>query len=112
MDLVDICFTSVFVVLWLNCPSGPAGVCSLSLSHFNSSSVTLAWDTAVGHFDFHRVTVSDESHRWVYRVSEDTQEYTASGLRDGCFYNITVDRVRNTQSGRAATLTVYTGYTA
>ncbi|MCI4379489.1 hypothetical protein PGIGA_G00228910 [Pangasianodon gigas] len=91
-----------------NTSTSPAGVCSLSLSHFNSSSVTLAWDVGVGHFDFHRVTVSNGSHRWVYSVSTDTQEYTVSGLRDGCSYNTTVERVRNTQSGTAATLTVHT----
>ncbi|XP_058244423.1 phosphatidylinositol phosphatase PTPRQ isoform X1 [Hemibagrus wyckioides] len=91
-----------------NFSTSPAGVCSLSLSHFNSSSVTLAWDVAVGHFDFHRVTVSNDSHRWVYSVSTDAQEYTASGLRDGCSYNASVERVRNTQKGIAATLTVHT----
>lgn len=87
-------------------------MCSLSLSHVNSSSVTLAWDVAVGHFDFHRVTVSNDSHRWVYSVSADTREYTVSGLHDGCSYNTAVERVRNMQSGTAATLSVHTGYTA
>lgn len=87
-------------------------MCSLSLSHFNTSSITLAWDVAVGHFDLHRVTVSSESQRWVYSVSADAREFTAGGLRDGCSYNVTVERVRNTQTGTAATLTVHTGYTA
>ncbi|XP_017320619.3 phosphatidylinositol phosphatase PTPRQ isoform X1 [Ictalurus punctatus] len=91
-----------------NTSTSPAGVCSLSLSHVNSSSVTLAWDVAVGHFDFHRVTVSNDSHRWVYSVSADTREYTVSGLHDGCSYNTAVERVRNMQSGTAATLSVHT----
>ncbi|KAK3549019.1 hypothetical protein QTP70_025091, partial [Hemibagrus guttatus] len=91
-----------------NISTSPAGVCSLSLSHFNSSSVTLAWDVAVGHFDFHRVMVSNDSHRWEYSVSADAQEYMVSGLRDGCSYDASVERVRNTQSGTAATLTVHT----
>lgn len=87
-------------------------MCSLYVSHFNSSSVILAWDVAVGHFDFHRVTVSNDSHRWVYSVSADAQEYIVSGLRDGCSYSASVERVRNTQSGTAATLPIHTGYTA
>ncbi|XP_047678606.1 phosphatidylinositol phosphatase PTPRQ isoform X2 [Tachysurus fulvidraco] len=92
-----------------NVSTSPAGVCSLSLFHSNSSSVTLAWDVAVGHFDFHRVTVSNDSHRWMDGVGADAQKYTASGLRDGCSYNISVERVRNRrQSGTAATLTVHT----
>ncbi|KAF5893565.1 phosphatidylinositol phosphatase PTPRQ isoform X3, partial [Clarias magur] len=91
-----------------NTSTSPPGVCSISLSHFNSSSITLAWDVAVGHFDFHRVTVSDNSHRWMYNVSTDTQERTVSGLRDGCSYNVTVERVRKLQSGKQATLTVHT----
>ncbi|XP_053355831.1 phosphatidylinositol phosphatase PTPRQ [Clarias gariepinus] len=88
--------------------TSPAGVCAISLLHVNSSSVTLAWDIGVGHFDFHRVTVSNDSHRWMYSTSTDTQEQTVSGLQDGCSYNVTVERVRKTQSGEAATLTVHT----
>ncbi|TSL75304.1 Phosphatidylinositol phosphatase PTPRQ [Bagarius yarrelli] len=91
-----------------NISTSPAGVCSLSVSHFNSSSVTLAWGVGVGHFDFHRVTISNESHLWVYSVQTDSWEYTVSGLRDGCSYNTSVERVRNTQSGTAATLIIHT----
>lgn len=88
---------------------GPAGVCSLFLPHFNSSSAMLRWDNAAGYFDFYKVTVSNSSHHSVFSVNNNTQEYIVSGLRDGCTYNATVERVRNRVSGLAASLTVHTG---
>ncbi|XP_049339571.1 phosphatidylinositol phosphatase PTPRQ isoform X4 [Astyanax mexicanus] len=91
-----------------NTSTRPAGVCSLSLSHTNSSSATLLWDSAAGQFDFHQVTVRNSSHHWVLNVSNYTQEYTLSGLRDGCSYNATVERVRRTLSGATASLTINT----
>ncbi|XP_036441297.1 phosphatidylinositol phosphatase PTPRQ [Colossoma macropomum] len=91
-----------------NTSTRPAGLCSLTLSHINSSSATLVWDTAAGQFDFHKVTVSNISHHWTFNVSTHTQEYTLSSLRDGCSYNATVERVRNALRGAAATLTIHT----
>ncbi|KAL7870971.1 hypothetical protein SRHO_G00084680 [Serrasalmus rhombeus] len=91
-----------------NTSTRPAGLCSLTLSHINSSSATLVWDTAAGQFDFHKVMVSNTSHNWTFNVSTHTQEYMLSGLRDGCSYNATVERVRNTIRGTAATLTIHT----
>ncbi|XP_037395653.1 phosphatidylinositol phosphatase PTPRQ isoform X2 [Pygocentrus nattereri] len=91
-----------------NTSTRPAGLCSLTLSHINSSSATLVWDTAAGQFDFHKVMVSNTSHNWTFNVSTHTQEYMLSGLRDGCSYNATVERVRNTLRGTAATLTIHT----
>ncbi|XP_046721007.1 phosphatidylinositol phosphatase PTPRQ-like isoform X2 [Silurus meridionalis] len=91
-----------------NFSTSPAGVCSLTLSQSNSSSFTVTWDVAFGHFDFHRVKVSDRVRRWAYDVNAEAREYTASSLRDGCSYNATVERVRNMQTGKAASLTVHT----
>ncbi|XP_066541701.1 LOW QUALITY PROTEIN: phosphatidylinositol phosphatase PTPRQ [Hoplias malabaricus] len=91
-----------------NISTSPARLCSLTVSHINSSSATLLWDTSAGHFDFHEVTVSNSSHHWTFRVSTHSKEYTLSGLRDGCSYNATVKRVRNTLKGAAASLTIHT----
>ncbi|XP_072551327.1 phosphatidylinositol phosphatase PTPRQ [Salminus brasiliensis] len=91
-----------------NVSSRPAGVCSLYATHTNASSATLVWDTAAGQFDFYKVTVRNHSHHWVFNMSAHTQEYTLSGLRDGCSYNATVERVRNTLSGAAASFTIHT----
>ncbi|XP_062861138.1 phosphatidylinositol phosphatase PTPRQ [Trichomycterus rosablanca] len=95
-------------ILTKNTSTRPAGVCSLSLSHFSSLSVMLRWDSAAGYFDFYKVTVSNSSHHSVFNVTNNTQEYTVSGLRDGCTYNATVERVRKTASGLAASLTIHT----
>ncbi|KAL6478813.1 hypothetical protein MHYP_G00122460 [Metynnis hypsauchen] len=91
-----------------NTSTRPAGLCSLILSHINSSSATLVWDTAAGQFDFHKVMVSNTSHNWTFNVSTHTQEYMLSGLRDGCSYNATVERanVSSVSPGTSYTVTV------
>ncbi|KAI4902613.1 hypothetical protein NFI96_032935 [Prochilodus magdalenae] len=91
-----------------NISTRPAGLCSLTVEHINSSSATLVWDPAAGQFDFHKVTVSNRSHHWTFNVSAHAQEYTLNDLRDGCSYNATVERVRNTLRGAAVTLTIHT----
>ncbi|XP_026855233.2 phosphatidylinositol phosphatase PTPRQ [Electrophorus electricus] len=92
-----------------NTSTRPAGLCLLSLVHANSSSATLAWATAAeGPFDFHRVTVNNGSRSWVFSVSAGIREYTLDGLRPGCSYNVTVERVRKMQSGTSATVSFQT----
>ncbi|XP_036375557.1 phosphatidylinositol phosphatase PTPRQ [Megalops cyprinoides] len=86
----------------------PASVRSLSLIHVNSSSAEITWESAVGPFDHYRLTVVNDSVVQEVNVSKDSLAYTASGLQDGCTYNVTVERVRNGVGGTAASLTVTT----
>ncbi|XP_051579937.1 LOW QUALITY PROTEIN: phosphatidylinositol phosphatase PTPRQ [Myxocyprinus asiaticus] len=83
-------------------------VCSLSLSHANVTSATVAWAAAVGHFDFYRVTVRNSSQQLDVRRESAPAGSTLSGLQDGCSYNTTVQRYRNTLSGTAAIITIHT----
>ncbi|XP_042563353.1 phosphatidylinositol phosphatase PTPRQ [Clupea harengus] len=102
----------------------PTGVCSLSVSPVNSTSVRLSWQPAVGPFDFHRVTLSrtpphtnpnpppphSSSHwaSWELRVGPGGQEVTVGGLKEGCSYNATVERVRGNLTGTPTRLTIHT----
>ncbi|XP_038872833.1 phosphatidylinositol phosphatase PTPRQ [Salvelinus namaycush] len=86
----------------------PAGVCSLSLLYVNSSCAVVRWDAAIGQFDFHRVTVGNGSQTHTIEVSKERQVATVTGLRDGCMYNMSVERIRRGEAGRAASLTVTT----
>ncbi len=103
--ILDVFFFNYFFI------PGPAGVCSLSVSHVNGTSATVSWEPATGHFDFYRVAVSNSSHIWTLDVSPHSQEVTVSSLWNGCSYNITVQRFRNIISGNAATVTIHTGLT-
>ncbi|XP_067090347.1 phosphatidylinositol phosphatase PTPRQ-like [Osmerus mordax] len=86
----------------------PAGVCSISLLHVNSSCAMLSWDTAVGHFDFHRVTLAEGADTRALSVSKEETVATLTALRAGCSYNVSVERVRRGVAGAAASLTVTT----
>ncbi|XP_036811524.1 phosphatidylinositol phosphatase PTPRQ isoform X4 [Oncorhynchus mykiss] len=86
----------------------PAGVCSLSLLYVNSSCAVVRWDAAIGQFDFHRVTVGNGSQAHTIEVSKERQVATVTGLRDGCMYNMSVERIRRGEAGTAASLTVTT----
>ncbi|XP_031657888.1 phosphatidylinositol phosphatase PTPRQ isoform X1 [Oncorhynchus kisutch] len=86
----------------------PAGVCSLSLLYVNSSCAVVRWDAAFGQFDFHRVTVGNGSQAHTIEVSKERQVATVTGLRDGCMYNMSVERIRRGEAGTAASLTVTT----
>nr|XP_029524895.1 phosphatidylinositol phosphatase PTPRQ-like [Oncorhynchus nerka] len=86
----------------------PAGVCSLSLLYVNSSCAVVRWDAAIGQFDFHRVTVRNGSQAHTIEVSKERQVATVTGLRDGCMYNMSVERIRRGEAGTAASLTVTT----
>ncbi|XP_039510303.1 phosphatidylinositol phosphatase PTPRQ [Pimephales promelas] len=91
-----------------NISTRPAGVCSLSVSHVNITSATVAWAPAAGYFDFYKVTISNGSQIWTLDVSPHLQEVTVNGLWSGCSYNTTVQRFRNTIGGTAATITIHT----
>nr|XP_023996551.1 phosphatidylinositol phosphatase PTPRQ-like [Salvelinus alpinus] len=86
----------------------PAGVCSLSLLYVNTSCAVVRWDAAIGQFDFHRVTVGNGSQTHTIEVSKERQVATVTGLRDGCMYNMSVERIRRGEAGTAASLTVTT----
>ncbi|CAB1422352.1 unnamed protein product, partial [Pleuronectes platessa] len=86
----------------------PAGLCSLYLGYVNSSSVSVSWDSAVGRFDFHRVTVSGTSDTRSLTVPREQQVALVTGLLDGCSYNVSVERVRGVTAGSPAHLTVTT----
>ncbi|XP_052321812.1 phosphatidylinositol phosphatase PTPRQ isoform X2 [Oncorhynchus keta] len=86
----------------------PAGVCSLSLLYVNSSCAVVRWDAAIGQFDFHRITVGNGSQAHTIEVSKERQVATVTGLRDGCMYNMSVERIRRGEAGTAASLTVTT----
>lgn len=66
-------------------------------------------DAAIGQFDFHRVTVGNGSQTHTIEVSKERQVATVTGLRDGCMYNMSVERIRRGEAGTAASLTVTTG---
>ncbi|XP_048024016.1 phosphatidylinositol phosphatase PTPRQ isoform X2 [Megalobrama amblycephala] len=91
-----------------NISTRPAGVCSLTVSHVNVTSATVAWEQAAGYFDFYKVTISNSSHIWTLDVSPHLQEVTVNGLWSSCSYNTTVQRFRNRISGTAATITIHT----
>ncbi|KAL2093754.1 hypothetical protein ACEWY4_011066 [Coilia grayii] len=65
---------------------------STHFSTLNSTSVRLSWQPAAGEFDFLRVALSNRSAFWELRVGRGGQEVTVGGLRDGCLYNITLQR--------------------
>ncbi|KAJ8245394.1 hypothetical protein GJAV_G00270280 [Gymnothorax javanicus] len=86
----------------------PPRLCRLSLTKVNTSSVGLAWDAAAGLFDHYRLTVANASATQEVFLPPEALSYTVSGLQDGCSYNLTMERVRGTVTGRAALLTVTT----
>ncbi|XP_034444644.1 phosphatidylinositol phosphatase PTPRQ isoform X3 [Hippoglossus hippoglossus] len=86
----------------------PAGLCSLYLGNVNSSSVSVSWDSAIGEFDFHRVTVANTSDTRTLTVPKEQQVAVVTGLLDGCSYNVSAERVRGVTAGSAAFLTVTT----
>ncbi|XP_068595364.1 phosphatidylinositol phosphatase PTPRQ [Brachionichthys hirsutus] len=86
----------------------PAGLCTLHLSDLNTSSVSVSWDNAVGEFDFHRVTVTNNSVTNIFAVPKEEHVAVVTGLVDGCSYNISAERVRGVAPGSAAFLTVST----
>lgn len=88
---------------------GPAGVCALRLNNMNSSSVTVSWDSAFGDFDFHRVTVTNNSVTNTHTIPKEEQAAVVTGLVDGCSYNVSAERVRGVTAGSAAFLAVTTG---
>ena len=83
-------------------------MCSIALLHVNSSCAVLSWDTAIGHFDFHRVTSAEGADTRALSVSKEETVATLTALRAGCSYNVSVERVRRGVAGAAATLTVTT----
>lgn len=91
------------------CFSGPAGLCSLHLNNLNSSSVSVNWDSAIGEFDFHRVTVANTSITNTLIIPKEERVAVVTGLVDGCSYNVSAERVRGETAGSAAVLTVTTG---
>ncbi|XP_060933059.1 phosphatidylinositol phosphatase PTPRQ [Limanda limanda] len=86
----------------------PAGLCSLSLGNVNSSSVSVSWDSAIGQFDFHRVTVAGTSDTRTLTLPKEQQVAVVTGLLDGCSYNVSAERVRGVTAGSPAHLTVTT----
>ncbi|KAK6320139.1 hypothetical protein J4Q44_G00092460 [Coregonus suidteri] len=86
----------------------PAGVCSLALLHVNSSCAMVRWDTVIGQFDFHREAVGNGLHSHMLVVSRETLVAMVTGLRHGCSYNMSVERIRRGEAGTAASLTVTT----
>ncbi|XP_027128956.1 phosphatidylinositol phosphatase PTPRQ [Larimichthys crocea] len=86
----------------------PAGVCALRLNNMNSSSVTVSWDSAFGDFDFHRVTVTNNSVTNTHTIPKEEQAAVVTGLVDGCSYNVSAERVRGVTAGSAAFLAVTT----
>lgn len=75
----------------------------------NSSSVTVSWDSAFGDFDFHRVTVTNNSVTNTHTIPKEEQAAVVTGLVDGCSYNVSAERVRGVTAGSAAFLAVTTG---
>ncbi|XP_026221120.1 LOW QUALITY PROTEIN: phosphatidylinositol phosphatase PTPRQ [Anabas testudineus] len=86
----------------------PAGLCSLHLNNLNSSSVSVNWDSAIGEFDFHRVTVANTSITNTLIIPKEERVAVVTGLVDGCSYNVSAERVRGETAGSAAVLTVTT----
>ncbi|KAK1887415.1 Phosphatidylinositol phosphatase PTPRQ [Dissostichus eleginoides] len=86
----------------------PAGLCALHVENINSSSVSVSWDSAVGEFDFHRVTVVNTSVTNTLTVPREKRVAVFTGLADGCSYNVSAERVRGVTAGSAAFLTVTT----
>ncbi|XP_010783145.1 phosphatidylinositol phosphatase PTPRQ isoform X2 [Notothenia coriiceps] len=86
----------------------PAGLCALHVENMNSSSVSVSWDSAVGEFDFHRVTVVNTSVTNTLTVPREKRVAVLTGLADGCSYNVSAERVRGVKAGSAAFLTVTT----
>lgn len=75
----------------------------------NSSSVSVSWDSAIGEFDFHRVTVANNSVTTTFTIPKEERVAVVTGLVDGCSYNVSAERVRGLKAGSAASLTVTTG---
>ncbi|XP_078139181.1 phosphatidylinositol phosphatase PTPRQ [Centroberyx gerrardi] len=86
----------------------PAGLCALHLLSVNSSSATVSWDSALGEFDFHRVTVANASVTHTLTVPKEERLAMVTGLVAGCSYNVSAERVRGVLAGSAAFLTVTT----
>ncbi|XP_065812716.1 phosphatidylinositol phosphatase PTPRQ [Labrus bergylta] len=86
----------------------PAGICTLHVGNVNTSSVSVSWDSALGGFDFHRVTVANTSAANTLTVPKEERVAVVTGLVDGCSYNVSAERVRGVTAGSAAFLTVTT----
>ncbi|XP_063754724.1 phosphatidylinositol phosphatase PTPRQ [Eleginops maclovinus] len=86
----------------------PAGLCALHVENMNSSSVSVSWDSAVGEFDFHRVTVANTSVTNTLTVPREKRVAVVTGLAAGCSYNVSAERVRGVTAGSAAFLIVTT----
>ncbi|XP_033940418.1 phosphatidylinositol phosphatase PTPRQ [Pseudochaenichthys georgianus] len=86
----------------------PAGLCALHVENMNSSSVSVSWDSAVGEFDFHRVTVVNTSVTNTLTVPREKRVAVFTGLAGGCSYNVSAERVRGVKAGSAVFLTVTT----
>ncbi|XP_048863793.1 LOW QUALITY PROTEIN: phosphatidylinositol phosphatase PTPRQ-like [Brienomyrus brachyistius] len=86
----------------------PAPVCSLSLTRVDTSSASIAWESAAGQFDHYELSVSNASMSRTVHISKELLAFTVSGLLDGCSYNMTVDRVGNGVHGTPASLKVLT----
>lgn len=69
----------------------------------------MSWDSAVGEFDFHRVTVVNTSVTNTLTVPREKRVAVFTGLADGCSYNVSAERVRGVKAGSAVFLTVTTG---
>ncbi|XP_023666780.2 phosphatidylinositol phosphatase PTPRQ-like isoform X2 [Paramormyrops kingsleyae] len=86
----------------------PAPVCSLSLTRVDTSSASIAWESAAGQFDHYELSVSNASSSRTVHISKEVLAYTVSGLLDGCSYSVTMDRVGNGVRGTPASLKVLT----
>ncbi|KAM4618263.1 phosphatidylinositol phosphatase PTPRQ [Polymixia lowei] len=86
----------------------PAGICALRLLSVNSSSATVSWENAFGQFDFHRLTLANALALRTLTVPKEERVAVVTGLRDGCSYNVSVERARGAVTGSAAFLTVTT----
>ncbi|XP_017261076.1 phosphatidylinositol phosphatase PTPRQ [Kryptolebias marmoratus] len=86
----------------------PAGLCSLHVNKVNSSSVAVSWSSAPGEFDHHRVTVANASVTQTLNIPKTERVAVVTGLRDGCSYNVSAERVRGVTAGSGAFLTVNT----
>ncbi|XP_066579876.1 phosphatidylinositol phosphatase PTPRQ isoform X2 [Amia ocellicauda] len=91
-----------------NVMARPAGICSLSLTYVNKSTVEITWKSSPGKFDYYKLGILNTSFFHEVNISVESLHYTLSGLVPGNIYNITVERVREGISGMAAFVTVVT----
>ncbi|XP_063053937.1 phosphatidylinositol phosphatase PTPRQ [Engraulis encrasicolus] len=85
-------------------------------THF--STLKLSWQRGRGHYDFLRVALSNLTASWELRVggsgsgsgsrSVEGQEVVVGGLRNGCPYNATLQRIRGELMGQPTTLNIHT----